>query len=78
MLIHCSQSVFFLFPSWEHRAAHKLDRFAVIDLIYKDILRRLFLISFVTQENLEENQKNLKNSPKFHVGFVICEKLLEL
>jgi hypothetical protein len=30
MLIYCSQSVF--------GAAHKLDRFAVIDIIHKDIL----------------------------------------
>jgi hypothetical protein len=33
----------------------------------------LFL-NFVTQENRE----NLKNYPKFHFGFVICVKLLEL
>jgi hypothetical protein len=27
---------------------------------------------------MQDNRENLKNSTKFHVGFVICEKLLEL
>jgi hypothetical protein len=44
MLIHCSQSEASPSSQLKHRAAHKLDRFAVIDIIYKDILRSLFLI----------------------------------
>jgi hypothetical protein len=49
----------FFISQLEHRAAYKLDRFAVIDIIYKDRYITKFVLNFVTQESL----KNLKNAP---------------
>jgi hypothetical protein len=44
MLIHCSQSVF-LFPGWSIGMHTNFDRCAVIDIMYKDILGSLLIIT---------------------------------